>query len=701
MEPLAHSAGGDGAGQALPDHLLAVAELAQEFSQAFGAGDVAYLAGLVHDLGKVSEQFQKYLQGLVSSGGDHKLAGAQWVKQHFCPAVAAVVAAVVLGHHGGLPALATLKSALPQASGSGLDEAWGALGLPAPPPASELPEWLKTSDASACELLIRLVFSALVDADYLDTESHFQPEQAAKRGQFPGLKEVREAFVQAYGAAFGGAPASTVNDIRKAVYEACQMAAGWEQGAYSLTVPTGGGKTLASLAFALDHAHQHGLQRVIVVIPYTSIIEQTADVYRKFVPPAAVLEHHSAVEAGPEVGEGSLHRLAAENWDAPLIVTTAVQFFESLFAHRPGRCRKLHRIARSVVVLDETQTFPVQLLQPTFEVLQELVRHYGVTVLLTSATQPAYQKFTGMPIKEIAPDPVGMAQKLKRVQFAYQPQALTWAQVAQLLQDKPQAMAVVNTRADAQALYEQLPCASRLHLSTRLCGAHRRQVLAEVSERLQQGSPCLLATTQLVEAGVDLDFPLVLRAMGPLVNMVQAAGRCNREGQMEKGEVIIFEPEKGKLPPGSYRTATDQTRSFLAGHADLDLTDPDTHAAFFAAFYQLADLDAKQISQLRKSLDFPAVAEAYRVIEEDTVAVVVSWGEAEELVDTISQQKAVTWENLRCLQPYFVNLRFHELKQAQKAGLCSEVLPGSGLWRWDGKYDGSLGLQWEHDTQVF
>ncbi|NPV49121.1 MAG: CRISPR-associated endonuclease Cas3'' [Armatimonadetes bacterium] len=700
MDYLAHSPR-DGQGQALPDHLLAVATRAGELGQAFGAGDLAYVAGLVHDLGKTSAQFQQYLRGLVTTGGDHKLAGAQWVYEQFGGVVAAVIAPVVLGHHGGLPALATAVGEVKKLAAPGLSQTWQALGLADKMPSPALPEWLDAKDAATCELFIRLLFSALVDADYLDTESHFHPQQAALRGQFPGLGEVHEAFTAAYASAFGSTPESVVNQVRREVHEACVKAAQGPPGAYSLTVPTGGGKTLASLAFGLNHALRHGLERIIVVIPYTSIIEQTADVYRKFVPPAAVLEHHSALASEDGAANTGLHRLAAENWDAPLIVTTAVQFFESLFAHRPGRCRKLHHVARSVVIVDETQTLPVGLLQPTFAVLKELVAHYGVTVLLTSATQPAYEKFTDLPITEIAPDPVGLAQQLKRVQFTHQPQPLTWAEVAQFMQGKPQAMAVVNTRGDAQALYEQLPGDCRLLLSTRLCGAHRRQVLEEVRQRLQEGQPCLLATTQLVEAGVDLDFPLVLRATGPLVNMVQAAGRCNREGCKKTGEVIVFEAKEGHLPPGAYQTATDQTRSFLAGQGEADLADPKTHAAFFASFYQAADLDAKGISKLRKSLDFPAVSEAYRVIEDDTTPVVECWGEAKDLLTAIGQQKSVTWQDLRRLQPYFVNLRAYELKEAQKAGLCAEVLPGSGLWRWDGKYDPNLGLQWEHDTQVF
>lgn len=699
MQLLAHSAA-NGQTHPLPDHLGAVATRAREFGQAFGAGDLAYLAGLAHDLGKTSEQFQKYLQGLVGAGGDHKLVGAQWVQQHYPGAAATIIAAAVLGHHGGLPALATVGGQVTKEPPADLAKHWPALGLhqPAPPP---LPDWLDTKNPLACEQFIRMVFSALVDADYLDTEQHFQPEQAALRGKFPGLDEVHRKFTQAYVQAFANAPVSAVNGVRLRVHEACVAAAQGPPGAYSLTVPTGGGKTLASLAFALDHALHHRQQRIIVVIPYTSIIEQTADVYRAFVPPQAVVEHHSALSTGDEEGEGSLHRLATENWDAPVIVTTAVQFFESLFAHRPGRCRKLHHIARSVVVVDEPQTLPVGLLEPTFAVLKELVQHYGVTLLLTSATQPAYQKFTDLPITEIAPDPAGLAQELKRVEFTYPPQALTWAEVAQLMQEKPWAMAVVNTRADAQTLYEQLPEDRRLLLSTRLCGAHRRQVLEQIRRRLQERQPCLLATTQLVEAGVDVDFPLVLRAMGPLVSMVQAAGRCNREGLLEKGEVILFEAAEGHLPRGSYCTATDETRSFLAGQSQADLADPKTHTAFFARFYQSACLDAKGINGLRQVLDFPAVSEAYRVIEDDTRPVVVGWGEAEKLLRQIGQQKSVTWHDLRRLQPYFVNLRAYELKEAQKSGLCSEVLPGSGLWRWDGKYDDNLGLQWTHDTQVF
>jgi CRISPR-associated endonuclease/helicase Cas3 len=443
------------------------------------------------------------------------------------------------------------------------------------------------------------------------------------------------------------------------------------------------------------------LDRIIVVIPYTSIIEQTADVYRDFLGQDAVIEHHSAMSADADDGCQSRHQLATENWDAPVVVTTAVQFFESLFANTPSHCRKLHNIARSVVIIDEAQTLPLHLLKPTFELLAELVRHYSVTCLLTTATQPAYAKFTDLPIREIMPDPAALAQRLKRVRYRRLTKALSWTEVAEHMGGSAQAMAVLNTRADARALFAALPEESRLHLSTNLCGAHRREVLAEVRRRLSEWEPCLLATTQLVEAGVDLDFPLVMRAMGPLERIVQAAGRCNREGRLPHGETLVFQPKEGGLPPGSYKTATMATEAFLQNELDADLDLPDLHHRYFNLLYAVNDLDAKGITALRRSLDFPAVAQAYRIIEDDSVSVAVPWRDGATLLDRIEQAGEITRHDFRALQPYFVNLRKHELQRAQAQRLCREVILGSGLWRWEGRYDGDFGLQWEFDTLIF
>ncbi len=320
----------------------------------------------------------------------------------------------------------------------------------------------------------------------------------------------------------------------------------------------------------MPHAIHHYLDQVIVAIPYTSIIEQTADVYRGIFgeEDGLVLEHHSAVvvddqENSPVTAQQAWPRLASQNWDAPVVVTTTVQLFESLFANRPGRCRKLHNLARSVIVLDEVQTLPPDLLEPILDVLRQLVAHYGTTVVLSTATQPALDEspyLHGLPnVQEIIPTPERYFQKMQRVHYEVPAasQRWTWLEVAERLRSERQALAIVNTKGDAMALLDALGNQAALHLSTLMCGAHRRATLEEVRRRLKEGDPCLLVSTQVVEAGVDLDFPVVLRAVGPLDRIVQAAGRCNREGRLEAGQVIVFNPTEGGVPRGAYRAGYD------------------------------------------------------------------------------------------------------------------------------------------------
>jgi CRISPR-associated endonuclease/helicase Cas3 len=389
------------------------------------------------------------------------------------------------------------------------------------------------------------------------------------------------------------------------------------------------------MAFALKHALVHGLDRVIVAIPYTSIIEQTADVYRNIFGETSVLEHHSAVITGhdgcdPLSYQDVWSRLASENWDAPIVVTTTVQLFESLFAHRPSACRKLHNIARSVLVLDEVQTLPPQLLTPILDVLQDLVEHYSVSVVLCTATQPALQDgpyLKGLSnIREIVPDPPRYFAALRRVHYTLPAadERWDWERVAVEMRNTAQCLAIVNTKPDALQLLDALNDSTALHRSTLLCGAHRRDVLHEIRRRLDIGEPCRLIATQVVEAGVDLDFPLVLRAIGPLDRIVQAAGRCNREGRLASGRVVVFWPAEGKVPPGAYRTGTDTAISLLS-RPQVDLHDPTLYRTYFELLYQAVETDVKGIQNLRQALDYPEVAQRFRLIEDDTAAVVVRY----------------------------------------------------------------------------
>lgn len=708
----AHSPGETGKPQDLWEHLQQVANLTAAAASKLDARDMGYWAGLWHDLGKVHPHWQAYLrQGIRSGGPDHKGAGAV-LALHYAPGLAPIIA----GHHGGLKDAGDIKSWLQaRQRESYIQEAlerartcWPGI-LPTgriliPPHVNR--------DPLTGEFFTRLLFSALVDADRLDTEAHASPSRAVLReAQARTPAQLLEQLKQ-YMAKLSGHRTDPVGQARHRVYTAALEAADQAPGFFRLTVPTGGGKTLSGLAFALAHAARHGLDRVIVAIPYTSIIEQTADVYRRVLGDEVVLEHHSSMEP-PEDPDNLTPTevwasLAAENWDAPVVVTTTVQLFESMFSNLPSRCRKLHNLARSVIILDEVQTLPTTLLEPILDGLQQLVSHYGSSVVLCSATQPALGEspyLKGLPnVREIAPDPPGLFAALRRVEYEL-PAAVeswTWERVAEEMRKSRQVLTVVNTRADARALLDALDDPTALHLSTLLCGAHRRDVLAEVRRRLEHDEPCRLVATQVVEAGVDLDFPVVLRALGPLDRIVQAAGRCNREGRRPAGRVLVFRPAQGGLPPGPYRTATETTEMLLA-QGPCDLHDPALYWHYFSILYQRTELDIHDIQALRRQLRFATVAHRFRMIPEETVPVVVRY-EGPTGARHLERLEALRSEAARSgtpgrwfwrrLQPYLVQVPRHLLTRYQAEGLVGEFLPGvvPGLWEWRGRYDQVRGL---------
>lgn len=713
----------------LVSHLRQTAERARTNAEKFGAGELGRLAGLWHDIGKFNPEFQGYLkrcheadqsgEKAPKGGTPHAVYGAMLAFD----SVQALTAAIN-GHHAGLPDRGRLQDAvrqpeqrkryesiLPMAreAVNGIEFQGDVRSLFADPP----------KDALQAELLQRMLFSALVDADFLDTETHFDPEVSTLRGTAVAPRDLWEVFQrdQAAMTADPAASSSPVNRVRNEVYDYCLEASGQPPGVFRLAVPTGGGKTRSGLAFALRHAVEHGLDRVIVAVPYTSIIEQTADVYRGIfseLNDSAVLEHHSAVRresggGGERQDAASVRaRLASQNWDAPLVVTTTVQLFESLFANRTSRCRKLHNIARSVIVLDEVQTLPVGLLAPTVDVLEELARRYGVSVVLCTATQPALDERSKYlqgfeEVRDIVPEERSAAHfgTLRRVEYETPQEEWLWREVAERFveaSEQRQAMAVVNTRRDALALLDELrhlEDGSVLHLSTLLCGAHRRDVLEEVRRRLVAGEPCLLVATQVVEAGVDLDFPVVFRAMGPLDRIVQAAGRCNREGGMEQpGRVVVFRPQEGGVPRGEYAIGTEEAALILA-RPDLDLHDPGIFQEYFRRLYQNLSTDGREVQKLRKELDYPEVARRYRLISEQSVPVIVRYGaaggeggELDRLLGRI-RRTGIWSSDHRRLQPYAVSMFENEFEE--KRGWMDQV--DEELYVWLGGYDELRGIE--------
>ena len=710
----AHSLNAAGQRHALADHLRAVASLAADFGRPFGAEQIAYWAGLWHDLGKFHPDFQRYLLACEREphkphkSPGHSAAGAFLALEHLQPA-----ALLVHGHHAGLQTPRDIRNALSGANAGAVaaearSRARRVIAEMEPSGSVTFPNWA-AGDRRSAEMFLRLVFSTLIDADRLDTERHFRPEAAANRGTAVEVSGLWESFLRHH-RRFEGAGQDSVARMRHTVYEACLAAAELPPGIFRLTVPTGGGKTLSVMAFALRHALRHGQQRVIVAVPFISITEQTAEVYRDALERGqeagqVVLEHHSAADRLERDDEDHQTaavwaRLAAENWDAPIVVTTTVQLFESLFANRPNRCRKLHRLAGSVIILDEAQALPPHLLRPILDGLRELATHYGSSVIISTATQPAFDAipdFADVPAEEMVPDPTALFTGLRRVDYDWRIKPpLSWGDVARLMAGQRRALLVVNTKGDALTALDALDDPGSLHLSTLLCGAHRRRVIQEIRRRLRAGEPCRVVSTQVIEAGVDLDFPAVLRAMGPLDSIIQTAGRCNREGHLTQGHVLVFRPSGGGLPTGSYRTATDITASLLS-RGTLDPHDPAVAREYFQLLFQTVDTDREEIQKHREAFNYPEVARRFRMIDDDTVGLVITryGSEAErrrvrELTEQLRQGHPEARLLRRRLEPYVVSVFARRAGEYERKGLLEPITPG--LYEWLGDYDRVRGI---------
>ena len=730
--PIAHTANSRGQRHELVRHLVDVGDRAAGFGAKFGATDLARLAGLWHDLGKFHADFQKYLYRCElepngkQRGPDHKAAGSSLAMS----SVGWFLAMVIAGHHGGLQdkdgvsSFAEWLTEKQHEPGERQARYMEALQIAR----QHLPNLDRVRDAATAEfrahqtswhttstskdapkrqleLLIRMIFSCLVDADFLDTERHFQEQQTRVRELPPEIGELWSRFERHHQAMANQANAAPhVLRVRTEVYEACVEASSERPGFFRLTVPTGGGKTLSGLAFGIRHAMQHGLDRVVFAVPYTSICEQTTAVYRGiFGDDSVVLEHHSAASMhederdDPATAGHVWTRLAAQNWDAPIVVTTTVQLLESLLGRKTSQCRKLHNLARSVIVLDEAQTLPTHLLDASLDVMKELVRAYGVSIVFCTATQPELATALGGTsiegVQEIVPAAALHFAQLKRVRYEWPPEAWSSEQVAERMSRASQALAILNTRAAAQEVGQALERlgVKPLHLSTQLCGAHRLKVLEDVRQRLSGGLECRLVSTQVVEAGVDLDFSLVLRAFGPLDRIAQAAGRCNRAGLLEHGRVIIFQPQQPKLPKGDYSIATAVTR-ILRDEAPIDPDDPNTFPRFFQRFYDRVDRDKRKVQALRESWSFRQVAHEGRVINDDTCPVIVPYGAFGTALAALRSDALPPRLAWRQAQPYVVNLRWYELQQAEAQGLVERVREGRDVWFWRGSYDATFGL---------
>lgn len=701
----------------LLEHLLEVASKAGEFAAEFNSSEWGYLAGLWHDLGKFSSKFQCYIRKsndldahIEGKTGrvDHSTAGAiHSIKR---PNLGGrLLAYLIAGHHTGLPDWETDRfgnAALSKrlSNSALLDEVLNS--APSTILNQPLPKQRPTPGTDPA-LWIRLLFSCVVDADFLDTESFMEPNKAVIRGTFKQLSDLLPVFTDYMRAKQAGSANTKVNHLRSYILSQCIAKASLPPGIYTLTVPTGGGKTLSSMAFALHHALKYKKRRIIYVIPYTSIIEQTADEFRKIFG-EAVIEHHSNLDVSDETKDDAKSRLACENWDAPVIVTTSVQFFESLFSNRTSRCRKLHNIVNSIVILDEAQLLPPEFLNPILHVLKELQKNYGVTLFLSTATQPALSphpqfNFDGLPnIVELMDNPMELHDQLKRVEITI-PQNLnepkSWDDLAAELTRHPSVLCIVNRRDDCRILWEKMPRGT-FHLSALMCGEHRSDKIKEIKKRLNNGEPTRVISTQLVEAGVDVDFPVVYRALAGLDSVAQAAGRCNREGRMEKGIVVVFVPPS-KIPSGYLQQAAEIGKRLMAQDCE-DILAPDRFESFFKELYWLqgSNLDMHGILiDLKMSggdnpfrCSFRSAAQKFHLIDETHQApIIVAYKEGANLIKVLEKGKPERWLS-RKLQRYVVNIpRFLHMRLLAEGSL-RELHPGIYVQGHSALYHNDLGF---------
>lgn len=714
----------------LEAHLAAVAGMAGRFASSFGAGSIAELGGYWHDLGKFRPGFQRYLRSRAGDDGHleiratardktHSAAGAVHAIERF-GAAGRVLAYLIAGHHGGLSDWHGGLDGRLGVNNADSRREYDESSAVAPPDLLALgaaPDLRQVPGGSAgCALWLRMLFSCLVDADFLDTEAFMDARKADGRRGFATLAELASRFDVHMETLKVGAGGTAINGLRAEVLAQCRARAAEPPGLFSLTVPTGGGKTLSSLAFALAHARIHGKRRIVYAIPYTSIVEQTADVFARAVGAENVVEHHSQADYDEEKQDSLRARLACENWDAPLVVTTNVQLFESLFAAKASRCRKLHNLVDSVIVLDEAQCLPPEFLQPILDVLNLLTRHYGVSVVLCTATQPALASKTyfdaaknrrGLDdVREIVADPPELYRRLQRVNVKLPEwdKPSRWEAIAAALASEDCVLAIVNTRGDARKLWELLP-EDTVHLSALMCGAHRAKVIEDIKQRLKDKRegcdhrPLRVVSTSLVEAGVDVSFPVVFRAFAGLDSIAQAAGRCNREGEQERGQVTVFLPPEAS-PPGHQRLAADACRDVLRNRTGDPLA-LECFEPYFDRLYYGIDLDKKGIVRdltpgAKLEVQFRTAADRFRLIEDEDQATVFVRYAGYEGIDALLGKLEKDGPDrylMRKLQRCAVTVRRKVVERMVQVGDVAEVQPGCFVQRNDLLYDPVLGLR--------
>lgn len=702
MKYLGHRNPKSGREQLLLDHLRGVSEKAGKFAAAFGEESVGQLIGLYHDIGKYSTEFQNYLQQGGGRKVDHSTAGALelWKRK-----ISGEGAFCVAGHHAGLPDGGSKVSTSENKTFLGRMKKKEGADIPVYQAYREEGEWLHKASLSpilsqigkddrfARQFYMRMLFSCLVDADFLDTED-FMREDAGKRGEFDAvnvLKErldsyVEEKFLDERGERY----AEPINQRRRKILKECIKAgeSGDEQSLWSLTVPTGGGKTIASLSFALHHAVSTGKKRVIYVIPYTSIIEQNAKIFRDILGDENVVEHHSNVEYdSPDIEEETGHteeyekrkklQWAAENWDAPLIVTTNVQFFESLFSNRTSKCRKLHNICNSVIIFDEAQMLPIGFLRPCIAAIHELTYRYHVAAVLCTATQPSLDKFFAQDyrreVREICQGTAENYDFFRRSKIEVLKNKVQVGELAERLGRNLQVLCIVNTKKTARLLFEEMKEEEGVfYLSTNLCPVHRAEVIEKIKALLKEKSrnkPCRVISTSLIEAGVDVDFPCVYREFAGLDSIIQAAGRCNREGisAPEKSITYVFAWSDSSLDclPHAVRPCRDAAKAVCEKHMER-LDSPKVMQNYFDLLHHLKDsagLDREGIMGMiqKETYPFEKLAKKFVLIENKTKSVFIPWNDRGKEIERRLRGGERSRKLMRMAGRYMVNVYYGTL----------------------------------------
>lgn len=696
--------------QSLDEHSQNVSRLTSRFADAFDMSDWGEVIGLLHDIGKEQKDFQTYLKKVSGMCPELKLynhpahayVGALIAKKIF-PSLYPMMTNAIAGHHRGLYDDGELKEVMK----------------------SEIPNDVKTQDFN-CRIslsmpqknympkdlhhIIRILFSCLVDADYLDTEAFMKPEQSALRGRKATIKELYDQLKSFLQGLKLKSPDTPVNRIRNYVQEQCEKESNANVGFFSLTVPTGGGKTLSSVLWALRHAIKNELHRIIIAIPYTSIITQTARVLKSVFGEDNVLEHHSNVNytEKDDVQLVNEMRLATENWDYPIIVTTNVQLFESLFSNKTSDCRKLHNIVKSVLILDEVQTLPMEFLNPIVDTLDTLKRIFGTSVLFTTASQPKlsgkiiganpFVSFDGLSnVHEIIPSESKLYNKLRRVELTFDDVRQGYDDIANRLSNYDRVLCIVNTRKDAKEIFERLPKEGlSLHLSRMMCPAHIQSTIQCIIQSLKDDSIKVVrvVSTQLVEAGVDIDFPIVFRQEAGLDSILQAAGRCNREGKLKMGTTLVFNLQKEHALPRGFITQTNNARVNMGN--DYDWFSPEAMNDYFNQLYcRIDNFDKAQIKKLLycKELNFETASQQFQLIQDETTSVIINWrkGKTAELLEQV-KNKGITYSLMKQLAQYSVNVRNNDMKKLREAGVVDEILENVYVIKDTAFYDDNVGL---------